>query len=40
MSGIVVDERYGGMTDEMKEAWTQAVWTPKDVHDKKIPGTV
>ena len=40
MSGIVVDERYGGMTDEMKEAWTQAEWTPKDVHDKKIPGTV
>lgn len=37
MSGIVVDERYGGMTDEMKEAWTKKVWTPSDVHNKVIP---
>lgn len=37
MSGIVVDERYGGMTDEMKEAWTKKVWTPSDVHNKVVP---
>ena len=37
MSGIVVDERYGGMTDEMKAAWTKKVWTPADVHNKVLP---
>lgn len=37
MSGIVVDERYGGMTDEMKAAWTKKVWTPSDVHNKLVP---
>lgn len=37
MSGIVVDERYGGMTEEMKEAWTKKVWTPADVHNKVVP---
>ena len=40
MSGIVVDERYGGMTDEMKEAWTKKVWTPSDVHKKEVPTDV
>lgn len=36
MSGIVVDERYGGMTEAMKEAWTKKVWTPADVHNKVV----
>lgn len=36
-SGIIVDERYGGMTDPMKEAWTKKVWTPMDVHNKVVP---
>lgn len=36
-SGIVVDERYGGMTEAMKEAWTKKVWSPTDVHNKVIP---
>lgn len=34
MSGIVVDERYGGLTDAMKEQWTKHVYTPTDVHNK------
>lgn len=37
MSGIVVDERYGGMTENMKKAWTKKVWTPSDVHNKVVP---
>lgn len=37
MSGIVVDERYGGMTEPMKAAWTKKVWTPADVHNKTVP---
>lgn len=36
-SGIVVDERYGGMTEPMKAAWTKKVWTPADVHNKVVP---
>lgn len=40
MSGIVVDERYGGMTEAMKEAWTKKVWTPSDVHNKVVPTDV
>lgn len=40
MSGIVVDERYGGMTEAMKEAWTKKVWTPVDVHNKIVPTDV
>ena len=40
MSGIVVDERYGGMTEAMKEAWTKKVWTPADVHNKVVPTEV
>ena len=36
MSGIVVDERYGGLTDEMKAAWTKKVWKPTDVHNKVV----
>lgn len=40
MSGIVVDERYGGMTEAMKEAWTKKVWTPTDVHNKVVPTDV
>lgn len=36
MSGIVVDERYGGLTDEMKAAWTKKVWKPIDVHNKVV----
>ena len=40
MSGIVVDERYGGMTEAMKEAWTKKVWTPVDVHNKVVPTDV
>lgn len=37
MSGIVVDERYGFMTEEMKEAWCKKVWKPEDVKNKTVP---
>lgn len=39
LTGITVDERYGGMTSGMIEAWCEHVYTPTMVHNQVVPTT-